>query len=77
MFAQMPLFVYRHFKRSVCTMSSDGVFVGMIAFTEFPQSQRGIAYLFLAIQCRSDRSLRTVDDKDITLLFLLSYPSSP
>ncbi len=31
MFAQMPLFVYRHFTGAVCTTSSDGRFMGMIA----------------------------------------------
>src|SRR6266566_4255552 len=36
MFAQMPLSVYRHFTGAVCTTSSDGRFMGMIAFTEFP-----------------------------------------
>jgi hypothetical protein len=31
MFAQMPLFVYRHFTGAVCTTSSDGRFMGMVA----------------------------------------------
>jgi len=36
MFAQMLLFVYRHFNGSVCMTSSDGRFMGMFAFTELP-----------------------------------------
>jgi hypothetical protein len=42
MFAQMPLSVYRHFTGAACmTSSSDGRFMGMIAFTGLSSSLTG------------------------------------
>ena len=69
-FAQMPLFVYRHFSGAVCTTLSDGRFMGMIAFTEFPTIAAGHRVSF------SSRYIAyNLASKDLTLLFLLSHPS--
>jgi hypothetical protein len=46
MFEQMPLFVYRHVNGSVCTTSSDGRFMGMFAFTEFPPNRSATSRIF-------------------------------
>src|SRR5262249_13031206 len=44
MFAQTPLSEYRHFTGAVCTTSSsDGRFMGMIAFTGLSSSLTGVA----------------------------------